>query len=128
MDYRERFEIKDYRNEQMLGGRIGLLHAAVIVLLASFAMNFWYLQVVRGEHYAVLAENNRLRKVVLRPTRGMIRDREEAPGKTSILRSPAIPRGAERDHAFRLLSLPPADRRWMRTVRFGRKKLVRGPR
>ena len=76
MDYRERFEIKDYRNERMLGGRIGLMHAAVIVLLVSFALNFWYLQVVRGDQYAALAENNRLRKVVLRPTRGMIRDRE----------------------------------------------------
>ncbi len=76
MDYRERFEIKDYRNEQMLGGRVGLLHIAVILLLVFFASNFWYLQVVRGDRYAAMAENNRLRRVVLPPTRGVIRDRD----------------------------------------------------
>ncbi len=76
MDYRERFEIKDYRNEQMLGGRVGLLHIAVILLLLFFSSNFWYLQVVRGDRYAAMAENNRLRRVVLPPTRGVIRDRE----------------------------------------------------
>ena len=65
MDYRERFEIKDYRNERMLGGRIGLMHAGVIVLLLFFSLNFWYLQVIRGDSYAALAENNRLRRVVL---------------------------------------------------------------
>ena len=75
MDYRERFEIKDYRNERMLGGRIGVMHVGVIVLLVFFSLNFWYLQVVRGDIYARLAENNRLRRVVLPPTRGVIRDR-----------------------------------------------------
>ena len=76
MDYRERFEIKDYRNERMLGGRIGLMHVGVIALLVFFSMNFWYLQVIRGDSYARLAENNRLRRVVLPPTRGVIRDRD----------------------------------------------------
>ncbi len=76
MDYRERFEIKDYRNERLLGGRIGLLHIAVISVLIFFALNFWYLQVVRGDHYAALAENNRLRKVILAPARGTVLDRD----------------------------------------------------
>jgi penicillin-binding protein 2 len=52
------------------------MHIGVIALLLFFALNFWYLQVVRGDNYARLAENNRLRRVVLPPTRGVIRDRE----------------------------------------------------
>ncbi len=76
MDYRERFEIKEYRNERMLGGRIGLLHVGVILVLVFFVMNFWYLQVIQGDHYAALAENNRLRKVLMMPARGAVLDRD----------------------------------------------------
>ena len=47
------------------------------LLLLSFAFNFWYLQGVNGEEYASLAENNRMRRIPLPPTRGVIFDRNE---------------------------------------------------
>ncbi len=76
MDYRERWELKDYLIGRRLERRIRLLHVLVALLLLSFLLDFWYLQGVRGEDYAHLAENNRLRRIPLKPTRGVIFDRQ----------------------------------------------------
>jgi len=75
MDYRERWELKDFLIGQTLGRRILLVHVGLILLLLGFVLNFWYLQVVNGEEYAHLAENNRMRRIPLPPTRGAIFDR-----------------------------------------------------
>jgi penicillin-binding protein 2 len=75
MDYRERWELKEYQSEQRLGTRAALLHAAIVVVLAGFLGVFWYLQVVKGAEFALLAENNRLRRIALPPTRGVVLDR-----------------------------------------------------
>ena len=77
MDYRERWELKDYLIGQTLGRRIRLFQVAVILLLLGFLLNFWNLQGVHGEEYANLAENNRLRRIPALPTRGTIFDRSE---------------------------------------------------
>ncbi len=52
-----------------------LLSAVVLVL----AGRLWYVQVVRGEQYAVRAESNRLREVPLTAPRGLIYDRAGRP-------------------------------------------------
>lgn len=75
MDYRERWQLKEYLSERRLGRRIGLFHLAVGALLLTFLLSFWHLQVSRGEEYALLAENNRLRKIPIPPTRGVVFDR-----------------------------------------------------
>ena len=75
MDYRERWELKEYLIEQRLERRVTLFHAGALLLLLGYLLAFWYLQGVRGEEYAHLAENNRLRKIPLLPTRGAIVDR-----------------------------------------------------
>ncbi len=75
MDYRERWELKEYRYSQRLRRRILVLHAALLALLVGYGLGFYYLQVVRGDEYALLAENNRLRRVPLPPMRGTIFDR-----------------------------------------------------
>jgi penicillin-binding protein 2 len=75
MDYRERYELKEYRKERRLDHRVRMLHAGIVLVLMFFLVNFWYLQVVRGDRYRALAENNRLRKVELMPARGVITDR-----------------------------------------------------
>ena len=75
MDYRERWELKEYQSEQRLGRRAGLLHVAVVIVLAGFLGVFWYLQIVKGSEFALLAENNRLRRIALPPTRGVVFDR-----------------------------------------------------
>ncbi len=75
MDYRERWELKEYQNEQRLGSRATLLHAVIVIVLAGFLGVFWYLQIVKGDEFALLAENNRLRRIALPPTRGVVFDR-----------------------------------------------------
>jgi len=75
MDYRERWELKEYQSEQRLGTRAALLHALIVIVFAAFLGVFWYLQVIKGDEFALLAENNRLRRIALPPTRGVVLDR-----------------------------------------------------
>lgn len=75
MDYRERWEHKDYLKGRTLEARIRLFHVLVALLVSLFALNFWYLQGVRGDHYTRLAETNRLRRIPRLPTRGVVFDR-----------------------------------------------------
>ena len=77
MDYRERWELKDYLFSRTLNRRILLFHVGLTLVLLGFLLDFWYLQGVHGEEYAGLAENNRLRRIPLAPTRGEIFDRHE---------------------------------------------------
>jgi penicillin-binding protein 2 len=77
VDYRERWELKEYQSEQRLGRRAALLHAVIIVVITGFAGMFWYLQIVKGNDFALLAENNRLRRIALPPTRGVVLDRRD---------------------------------------------------
>ena len=77
MDYRERWELKEYQSEQRLGRRATLLHAVIVVVIAGFVGMFWYLQIVKGGEFALLAENNRLRRIALPPTRGVVLDRHD---------------------------------------------------
>src|SRR5258706_6989028 len=77
MDYRERWELKEYQSEQRLGRRATLLHAVIVVVMAGFLGMFWYLQIVKGSEFALLAENNRLRRIALPPTRGVVLDRRD---------------------------------------------------
>ncbi len=78
MDYRERWELKEYRYSQRLRRRVFVFHAAVLALLLAYVLGFYYLQVVRGDEYALLAENNRHRRTPLPPMRGTILDRHGA--------------------------------------------------
>jgi penicillin-binding protein 2 len=75
MDYRDRWELKDYLIGRTLERRIRLFQLALVVLLLGFLLNFWYLQGVHGEEFAHLAEDNRLRRLPSLPTRGTIFDR-----------------------------------------------------
>jgi penicillin-binding protein 2 len=77
VDYRERWELKEYQSEQRLGSRANLLHVGIVILLAGFLGMFWYLQIVKGNDYALLAENNRLRRIAMPPTRGVVFDRHD---------------------------------------------------
>jgi penicillin-binding protein 2 len=75
VDYRERWELKEFLIEQRLERRVTLFHAGALLLLLSYLLAFWFLQVARGEEYARLAETNRLREIPLLPTRGVLLDR-----------------------------------------------------
>ncbi len=75
MDYRDRWELKEYRSERRLHRRITLIHVGIAALVVAYVLAFWYLQMVRGDAYRVLAENNRLRRIPVPPTRGVVFDR-----------------------------------------------------
>jgi len=76
VDYRERWELKDFLIGQRLERRILLIHVLLALVLVAFLFNFWYLQGVKGVEYARLAEGNTMRKIPLKPTRGWIYDRD----------------------------------------------------
>jgi penicillin-binding protein 2 len=81
LDYRERKELRDYLEERRLNRRLILVRVILIVLFLSCLGGTYYLQVVSGERYRVLADHNRLRKEVIRPLRGKMYDRK---GKTLV--------------------------------------------
>ncbi len=87
MDYRQSWEHKEYLSERRLARRVFLFHACLVLCMAGFLLDFWHLQMVRGAEFADLAENNRLRRIPLRPTRGVIEDRE---GRTLASTRPAL--------------------------------------
>ncbi len=58
-------------------GRIGLMNALVTGLLVAIACAYWFAQIVEGEHFRELAENNRLRKLPIKAPRGLIYDRND---------------------------------------------------
>jgi penicillin-binding protein 2 len=66
--------VRELREE--LIGRIWLMNALVTGLLAAIACVYWFVQIVEGEHYRELAENNRLRKLPIKAPRGLIYDRK----------------------------------------------------
>lgn len=68
---------RKYRED--LNTRIQILSWAVVVLLVVVAGGFWYVQIVRGNHFRELAENNRLRRLAITAPRGVIYDRDGEP-------------------------------------------------
>lgn len=55
--------------------RLVVLFLIVIVSVLVIVGRLWYLQLARGEHYARLADGNRMRQLRLLPARGDIKDR-----------------------------------------------------
>jgi len=81
--------IREYRDA--LVQRVRILAYGVVAVVVVIAGAFWFVQGVKGEIYRELAENNRLRKMPLRPPRGLIEDRggellvENIPGYNLLL-------------------------------------------
>lgn len=65
--------VREHRDD--LVNRLRFLSAAVTGLLAVIAAGFWFVQLVHGDYYRELAENNRLRKLPIKAPRGLIFDR-----------------------------------------------------
>jgi penicillin-binding protein 2 len=63
-------------SSQNLRVRLRIIQALVVVLLGLLAIRLYVLQVVRGEHYAGIAENQRRRRLPIPAPRGVIFDRE----------------------------------------------------
>ncbi len=55
--------------------RIGYLRIFFIFLIAVILFKAWHMQIIKGKYYRELAENNRIRSVIIPPLRGIIYDR-----------------------------------------------------
>ncbi len=72
----KRFELKNYQREQyQFRLRLGVAAFVVLVCFGLLLSRFFYLQVLRYDHYQTLAENNRISLVPIVPNRGLILDR-----------------------------------------------------
>jgi penicillin-binding protein 2 len=67
--------VRLYEDVRALQLRLGALQALVLTLVALLLGYFWYLQVLRGRYYRELAENNRLRTILVAAPRGPLLDR-----------------------------------------------------
>jgi len=56
--------------------RLVILQVGVIVWFAALAICFWVLQIIQGQTYLEMAENNRQRTLALRAPRGVLFDRD----------------------------------------------------
>ncbi len=77
-------------NPQQQGAMVHRFTLFVMFLAALFAVlvvRLWFLQVVQGDHYKVMAEGNRIREVPLEANRGNILDRN---GKEMVINRQAL--------------------------------------
>lgn len=65
--------VREHRDD--LVQRVRLLAGVVSGLLVLIVAGFWFVQIVQGDYYRELAENNRLRKLPMQAPRGLISDR-----------------------------------------------------
>lgn len=96
--------------------RVGLLNSLVQIVLLLIGLSYWWVQIVEGEGYRQLAENNRLRRLSLEAPRGLIYDRhgrqlvENLPSYTLLLdRSLSRDLDASLEFAAGILEIEPAE-------------------
>jgi len=70
--------LKVRENRRDLSSRIEIARVAVGAVFALLAFAYWYVQIVRGDYYFELSENNRIRSVKLNAPRGYVLDRNGA--------------------------------------------------
>ncbi|MFB3852872.1 MAG: penicillin-binding protein 2 [Vicinamibacterales bacterium] len=66
----------EQEDRRRISVRLVALQTGVVAVFAFLALAFWYLQVVRYEHFRELAENNHQRTLALRAPRGVVYDRD----------------------------------------------------
>lgn len=70
-------KVREHHSEVV--GRIPRLQLGFLAALVLIAASYWVVQVAHGERYRELAENNSLRKRVIKAPRGLIYDRTGKP-------------------------------------------------
>ena len=65
--------------QDQLKSRFAVLGVIIVLVLGSLLVRLWSMQVLSGDSYAALAENNRIRDISLAAPRGRILDREGRP-------------------------------------------------
>jgi penicillin-binding protein 2 len=74
-------------SSQNLRGRLWIVQSFVVVLLALLGIRLYYLQLVRGQYYAEIAQNQRIRLLPIPAPRGNIFAND---GKTALANSSPI--------------------------------------
>jgi len=105
--------LKVRENRRELSSRIEIARIAVGAVFALLAIAYWYVQIVLGDHYFGLSENNRIRSVKLTAPRGYVLDRdgsvlvENEPAYSLLLyRREAKDLAGSTDFVVRLLGMP----------------------
>ena len=62
-------------DDPSIGLRLALIVAVAVVLVSVLGFRLWFLQILSGDRYTALADNNRLRTVSIEAPRGVIYDR-----------------------------------------------------
>src|SRR6267143_3818595 len=62
-------------SSQNLRSRLWVVQIFIVLLLAVLGVRLYYLQLVRGQHYAEIAQNQRVRLLPITAPRGVIFDR-----------------------------------------------------
>ena len=78
--------LRTREDRQALARRIEVSRVAVGTVLSLLAVAYWTVQIVRGEYYFSLSENNRIRAVKITAPRGYVLDRN---GATLVENEPA---------------------------------------
>jgi penicillin-binding protein 2 len=65
--------VREHRDN--LVRRLPVLQVALIVMMVLIGGSYWFVQVVHGDYYRAMAENNRLRNLPIEAPRGLIHDR-----------------------------------------------------
>jgi len=67
------------KDNTSIGMRLALLGLVIVVLFCVLGFRLWFLQVLSGDQYVSLADNNRVRSVSIEAPRGVIYDRNGVP-------------------------------------------------
>ncbi|MEM7052312.1 MAG: penicillin-binding protein 2 [Acidobacteriota bacterium] len=86
--------VREHREVLLI--RVRALTVLVVTVITLITGSYWYHQLVRGAHYANLADNNRLRKLSIRAPRGLIFDRH---GKVLVENIPSYDLMLDRSRA-----------------------------
>jgi penicillin-binding protein 2 len=105
--------LKVRENRRELTRRIETIRLMIGVVFAVLAFSYWYIQIVRGDYYFALSENNRLRSVRVNAPRGYVLDRhggilvDNEPAYTlHLYRKEARDLNASIDLAVQVLKMP----------------------
>jgi penicillin-binding protein 2 len=86
--------VREHRDDLVV--RLRFLSRAVTGVIVLIAVGFWFVQLVQGDYYRELADNNRLRKLPIKAPRGLIYDRH---GRLLVENIPSYNLMLDRSHS-----------------------------
>jgi penicillin-binding protein 2 len=86
--------VREHRDDLVF--RLRFLSRVVTGLIVLIGVGFWFVQLVQGDYYREMAENNRLRKLPIKAPRGLIYDRH---GRLLVENIPSYNLMLDRSHS-----------------------------